>query len=128
MDIEALEARAAGMSRGQIVAAASPERTGKQRRHLRALGHKLKATAHIGNAGLTEGLREQLVQLLDRHELIKVKVNDGAACTIGAAALWAHESLDADVAQLIGKTMLVYLPHPKKPVIVLPRATKKDCE
>ena len=110
------------MSRGQIVAAASPERTGKQRRHLRALGHALKATAHIGNAGLTDALRDQLAQLLDRHELIKVKINDGAACTIGAAALWTHETLDADVAQIIGKTMLVYRPHPEKPVIRLPRA------
>ena len=123
MEIEALEDRVGAMSRGQIVAAASPERTGKQRRHLRALGHSLKATAHIGQAGLTDGLRDQLAELLDRHELIKVKVTDGAACTIGAAALWAHDALNADVAQIIGKTMLVYRSHPKKPVIKLPKGS-----
>ena len=121
MEIEALEERAGAMSRGQIVAASSPDRTGKQRRHLRALGHSLKATAHIGHAGLTDGLRDQLAELLERHELIKVKANDGAGCTIGAAALWAHDALEADVAQIIGKTMLVYKPHPKKPVIKLPK-------
>jgi RNA-binding protein len=123
MEIEALEDRVGAMSRGQIVAAASPEMTGKQRRHLRALGHSLKATAHIGQAGLTDGLRDQLAELLDRHELIKVKVTDGAACTIGAAALWAHDALNADVAQIIGKTMLVYRSHPKKPVIKLPKGS-----
>lgn len=121
MEIQELEDRVADMTRGQVVATASPARSGKQRRHLRALGHKLKATAHIGQSGLTEALSAQLGELLDRHELIKVKVNDGADCTIGASAVWIHETLKADVAQIIGRTLLVYRAHPKKPVIKLPK-------
>lgn len=125
MDIKELETRVAEMSRGQVVATASPTRTGKQRRHLRALGHKLKATGHIGQSGLTEALAAQLGELLDRHELIKVKVNDGAGCTVSAAAVWTYETLQADVAQIIGRTMLVYRAHPEKPVIKLPKRVEE---
>jgi RNA-binding protein len=125
MDIKVLEDRVADMSRGQVVATASPTRTGKQRRHLRALGHKLKATAHIGQSGLTDALATQLGELLDRHELIKVKVNDGADCTVSAAAVWTHDTLKADVPQIIGRTILCYRPHPEKPVIKLPKPVEE---
>lgn len=50
--------------------------TGTQRKFLRGLAHGLKPVVHIGKAGLSEGLFENLEQALESHELIKVKFHD----------------------------------------------------
>ena len=48
--------------------------TGKQKRHLRALGHKLKALIQIGKKDVEEALISETNAALDHHELIKVKL------------------------------------------------------
>ena len=52
--------------------------TGKQRRHLRALGHPLAAVAHLGKSGLTDAFVDGVDQALRTHELVKLKVLDSA--------------------------------------------------
>ena len=50
-------------------AAPSPELTGAQRRFLRARAHPLRPVVHVGEGGLTEGLRAALDQaLLDLYK------------------------------------------------------------
>ncbi len=51
--------------------------TGKQRRHLRALGHHLEPVIHVGKNGSVAAVEATHRALLD-HELIKVRV--GAEC------------------------------------------------
>ncbi len=90
--------------------------TGKQKRHLRALGHSLKAVIQIGKKEIEEGLISEANAALDHHELIKVKLLE--SCLLGkdeAAAMLAG-ACDADVAQILGKTFLLYRPA-KEPVI-----------
>ena len=48
--------------------------TGKQKRHLRALGHKLKPLVLIGKKEIEEALVTEVNAALDHHELIKVKL------------------------------------------------------
>jgi RNA-binding protein len=100
--------------------------TGKQRRHLRALGHELKALVQIGKGGIDDGLVAAVDQALLDHELIKVKVGE-------AGGLDRHEAADAlaaktksQVAQVLGNIVLLYRAHPSKPTIKLPRPTKID--
>jgi RNA-binding protein len=47
---------------------------GKQKRHLRALGHKLKPLIQIGKKEIEESLIAEVNVSLDHHELIKVKL------------------------------------------------------
>jgi RNA-binding protein len=100
------------------------ELTGKQKRHLRGLGHGLSPVVSVGKEGQTEAvLRHARIQL-ENHELIKVKVGDGClepAADIGA---WLAGELGASVAQVIGHTVLLYKRRRKDPVIVLPKADK----
>jgi RNA-binding protein len=117
---DALATAAEGMGSGQAVAAASPGFTGKQRRHLRALAHKLKPIVMVGQHGLSERLVGAVEAALEQHELIKLKVLEGAPCSREHAALWLHATTGASVVQIVGRTLVVYRPHPEKPVIVLP--------
>ena len=48
--------------------------TGKQRRHLRALGHHLDPVVQIGHEGVNDAVVRETDAQLDAHELIKVKV------------------------------------------------------
>ena len=97
--------------------------TGKQRRHLRALGHHLDPVVQLGKGGLTDGVTTAVGEALEQHELIKIRL--GTECpddrddVAGALA----EALKAEVAQTLGRTILLYTRHPKEPKIQLPRAT-----
>lgn len=121
-DPEAIEAEVAPLSRGAVVALASPDRTGKQRRHLRGLGHTLKPTAMVGQHGLTDALADAVDAVLERHELVKVKLTEGAPCSPAATALWLHRATGGDSVQILGKTVLVYRRRKKDPEIRLPSA------
>ena len=46
----------------------------KQKKHLRGLAHKLKAIVHVGSAGITPMLENELDQQLEHHELVKVRI------------------------------------------------------
>ncbi|GEL69136.1 MULTISPECIES: ribosome assembly RNA-binding protein YhbY [Myxococcus] len=81
--------------------------TGKQRRHLRALGHHLEPVVIVGQAGVTEGVIAAIEQALQDHELIKVKINEGPETRQEAAARIA-EGTQAELAQLLGRTALVF--------------------
>ena len=96
------------------------ELSGKQRRHLRALGHHLKAVLQIGHEGVTDALAKEASAQLQAHELIKVKVSENAPVDRHEAAQALAERGGAQVAQVLGRTALLYRPRKDKPEIVLP--------
>jgi RNA-binding protein len=95
--------------------------TGKQRRHLRALAHALRPLVQLGKAGLDDGVIAAVNQALLDHELIKVKLGEGADVDRHDAATQLAARTHSDVAQVLGKTILLYRPHPETPTIELPR-------
>ena len=99
--------------------------TGKQKRHLRALGHKLKALIQIGKKEIEEALITETNAALDHHELIKVKLLESCSLDKHEASSMLANACGADVAQILGKTFLLYRPA-TSPVIVLPAADKKE--
>lgn len=107
------------MSDENVVTKLSPALTGKQRRYLRSLGHGLRAIVLVGQKGVSEGLIENLDSALTSHELVKVKVHDGASIDEVARAL--HDATGAQLAQKIGKSLLFYRANPEEPEIRLPR-------
>ncbi len=96
--------------------------TGKQRRHLRALGHALAPVAMIGKGGLTEAFVDGLDQALHTHELVKLKLLDTAALDRHEAAAELARRTQSEVAQVLGGTILLYRPDADEPRIKLPRA------
>jgi len=96
--------------------------TGKQRRHLRALGHELRPLVQIGKGGIDDGLIKAVDQALADHELIKIKVGENADVDRHEAAESIASKTGSEVAQVLGYTVLLYRAHPEEPVIKLPRA------
>lgn len=90
---------------------------GKDRRALRALGHHLKPVVQIGQQGITVGIIDAAAAALDDHELIKVKVLEGAPVDRKEAAEELARETGAELAQVLGRTFLLYKPHPTEPKI-----------
>jgi RNA-binding protein len=97
--------------------------TGKQKRHLRALGHKLKALIQIGKKEIEEALIAETNAALDHHELIKVKLLESCMLDKHEASTMLAGACNAEVAQILGKTFLLYRPA-TTPIITLPSADK----
>jgi RNA-binding protein len=95
--------------------------TGKQRRHLRALGHDLKPIVQVGKDGIDEGLIAALDQALADHELVKIKIGEAAGVDRNDAASQLAEQTHSEVAQILGGTVLLYRADSEDPKIVLPK-------
>lgn len=96
--------------------------TGKQRRHLRALGHALDPLVQLGKHGLSSGALRAIDEALGHHELVKIKLLTECPEDREDVAARLAADLKAHVGQIVGRTILLYRRHPKKPVIKLPEA------
>ena len=99
--------------------------TGKQRRHLRALGQRLTATLHVGHEGVSEAVVAQADAQLEAHELIKVRVSENAPDDRHATAEALAARTRAHLAQVIGWTALLYRRRKEEPVIMLPASSER---
>jgi RNA-binding protein len=96
--------------------------TGRQLRHLRALGQRLAATLHVGQEGVSEAVVRQADAQLEAHELVKVRVGDNAPEDRHATAEELARRTGADLAQVLGRTALLYRRRREEPTIALPAA------
>jgi RNA-binding protein len=94
--------------------------TGKQRRHLRALGQQLTATLHVGHEGVSAAVVQQADAQLEANELIKVRVGDNAPEDRHVTAETLAARTRAHLAQVIGRTALLYRRRQADPAIALP--------
>ena len=99
---------------------------GKAIRQLRGLGHALDPVVAVGKSGITTGLVAETKIALERHELIKVRVMGEAPVDRKDAATALAEATDATLAQVLGRTFLLYRRNAKAPKIVLVREGKAD--
>ena len=102
--------------------------SGKQRSFLRALAHPLKPVVQIGHGGLTAAVLTAIDGALHIHELIKVRVTGNEELSAADLALEIEQRTRSHVAQVIGKTLVVYRGRKKDPVIVLPKAGAKPAK
>ncbi len=90
--------------------------TPKQRQFLKAEAHHLRPVVHIGKAGVTEALAQELDVMLESLELMKLKLNQNTFEDLETAV----EALTRKIAGLehvwtIGRTVLVFRPSKNKP-------------
>lgn len=97
--------------------------TGKQKRYLRGLGHELKPVIMVGKNEINEPLITETDSALASHELIKVKVLESCAMDRHEVAESLAKACGADVAQVLGRTLLLYR-RSDEAKIELPYGTK----
>ena len=95
--------------------------SGKQRRHLRSLGHHLQPVVQVGKEGVTPPLVKATNQALEDHELIKVRVLEAAPDGRHEIAEALAEATKAELAGVLGRTALFYKKRKKDPKIKLPK-------
>ncbi|WP_164085887.1 ribosome assembly RNA-binding protein YhbY [Stenotrophomonas maltophilia] len=95
--------------------------TASQTRFLRGQAHDLKALLQTGGKGVTPAFIAELNEVLERHELVKVKVaaedRDGRDVMIGEIVAATESAL----VQRIGHVAVLYRPSKEQRQIVLPR-------
>ncbi len=86
-----------------------------QKKTLRRLGHELTPLVTIGKEGLTDNVVEAIDSVLTSFELIKVKLLNTTPLDKKSAADVIPKRTGSSLVQLIGKTLLLYRPNPKRP-------------
>jgi RNA-binding protein len=89
-------------------------------RHLRGLGHHLDPVVQVGKEGITDALVKATSEALAAHELVKIRIGAEAPIDRKEAGAELAERAGAVLAQTLGRTVLLYKRHPRKPKIELP--------
>lgn len=96
------------------------ELTGKQKRHLRAIGSTLNPVIQIGKTGVFDSLIHSANEALEAHELIKVRVLQNSPSEPRDAITELAEATQSDLVQVIGRNGLLYKQNIDKPKVELP--------
>lgn len=91
----------------------------KQKRHLRALAHKLKPVVLTGSAGMTDGVLNEVEIAIAHHELIKVRINAMDKESREKMIKTITNTCKCELVQSIGHIAVFYRAA-KNPVIQLP--------
>ncbi|APP81072.1 ribosome assembly RNA-binding protein YhbY [Xanthomonas hortorum pv. vitians] len=95
--------------------------TSAQNRFLRGQAHDLKALLQTGGKGVTPAFLAELEEVLERHELIKVKVASEDREARDAMIADITQKTGSALVQRIGHVAILYRPSKEKRQIVLPR-------
>jgi len=91
------------------------ELTGKQKRHLKALGQSLRAGVIVGREGLTEGTVSAAGAALQRRELLKIRMPPGRSAARKALAEALAGAVGGACVGVVGRTALLYRPNEALP-------------
>jgi RNA-binding protein len=78
----------------------------------------LKPILHIGKEGVTESTARAIEEAFNTRELLKVKVQEAAPDSAQETGQIISNRIEGvHVAQVIGRTIVLYRRHPEKPAI-----------
>lgn len=97
--------------------------TPKQKAYLKSLAHPLKPVFQVGKEGLNENMLNDILNYLNKHELMKVSIPQNSSVTFDEAEAY-FEMVDIEFVQSIGRTMVLYKPskNAKNPIELPVRA------
>lgn len=93
----------------------------KQRAYLRGLSNNLKPITQVGKDGVNERFVEQLKDILEKHELVKISILNNSLVETKEAAYYICKATKAETVQVIGNKVVIYKKAEEEPKIVLPR-------
>ncbi|RKD23965.1 RNA-binding protein [Ammoniphilus oxalaticus] len=94
--------------------------TGKQKRFLRSEAHHLTPIFQVGKGGVNDNLIKQVGEALEVRELIKVSILDTCATGKNEVAQSLAEGSNAELVQLIGRTVVLYKESKEQKKLELP--------
>jgi RNA-binding protein len=92
----------------------------RQKKHLRRLAHPLNPIVMLGNAGLTEGVVNELDRALTDHELVKVSARLADRDARQAALHTLAGRTGSTLVQRVGHVGVFYRPRNDLPTILIP--------
>src|SRR5580692_8347525 len=92
----------------------------KQKKHLRRLAHPLSPLVMLGQAGLTDGVVNELERALTDHELVKVAARVGERGARDAALAALAVRTMSEIVQRVGHVGVFYRPRKPLPRILIP--------
>jgi RNA-binding protein len=94
--------------------------TGKQKRFLRSKAHHLDPIFQVGKGGVNENMINQINDVLEKRELIKVSVLQNCDDNCDEVAEQLSSGAHAEIVQLIGHTIVLYKESRENKQLVLP--------
>lgn len=94
--------------------------TGKQKRFLRAEANQLKPIFQVGKDGVNENMVKQINEALEKRELIKVSILQNCDEDKKVVAEKLAQGTGGEVAQIIGKNIVLYKESMENKQITLP--------
>lgn len=82
--------------------------TSKQRAALRKMAHNMDPVLYIGINGITEATVKEAYNVLEKRELIKCAIQDGAQLETYDACNELCEKVFAEPVQCMGKKFVIY--------------------
>ena len=92
-----------------------------QKRYRRGLAHALKPVLLVGAKGVTPAVLAELGEVLEQHELVKVKVAAEDREARDAAIEALVTGVDAALVGRIGHVAILYRRRLDTPLVILPR-------
>lgn len=92
----------------------------KQKKHLRRLAHPMSPIVMLGNAGLTDGVVNELDRALTDHELVKVSARAGDRAARNEALAMLASRTSAQLVQRVGHVGVFYRRRQSLPKILIP--------
>lgn len=92
----------------------------QQLKHLKTLSHSLKPVVMIGQNGLSHGVLDEIINSLDVHELIKVKIGGEDRAERAQITGEITNKTKCMLVKTIGKQAIFYRPSEQK-LITLPK-------
>lgn len=94
--------------------------TGKQKRFLRSEAHHLKPIFQVGKIGVNDNMIEQIIDALEKRELIKVSVLQNCLEDKATVAEKLVQGANAELVQIIGNNIILYKESMENKQIELP--------
>ncbi|MDP6045749.1 MAG: ribosome assembly RNA-binding protein YhbY [Phycisphaerae bacterium] len=88
------------------------ELTAKQKKHLRGLGQRLDPLLTVGKEGITDPVVSNVSDLLDKRELIKVRLSGPSGEARKEVGPALAEAANAECISIVGRTVVLYRPNP----------------
>lgn len=95
--------------------------TGKQKRMLRSKAHHLNPIFQVGKGGVNENMIQQISDVLEARELIKVSILQNCDEDRDTVAEQLSKGARAELVQVIGNTIVLYKESRENKQIELPR-------
>jgi len=94
--------------------------TSKQKRYLKSQAHHLNPIFQVGKGGVNDQIIKHIVEAIEKRELMKISILNNCDQDKDEVARLLAEGADAELVQVIGRTIVLYKESEDHKTIELP--------